>query len=142
MFLLRKFRSFAADTILICNKSNMEQLTKQEEEVMLQIWKFDHCTIKEVLAKMPPPPPPYTTLASTFNKLKAKGYLKAEQNGLTYTFTPLIKQAEYKKNFMTRFVENYFKDSFQEMVSFFAKEQKLSPDDLKEIIDDIEKGEN
>ena len=43
---------------------------------------------------------------------------------------------------MTRFVENYFKDSFQEMVSFFAKEQKLSPDDLKEIIDDIEKGEN
>ena len=45
-------------------------------------------------------------------------------------------------NFMTRFVENYFKDSFQEMVSFFAKEQKLSPDDLKEIIDDIEKGEN
>ncbi len=142
MFLLRKFRSFAEDTILICNKSNMEQLTKQEEEVMLQVWKFDHCTIKEVLAKMPPPPPPYTTLASTFNKLKAKGYLKAEQNGLTYTFTPFIKQAEYKKNFMTRFVENYFKDSFQEMVSFFAKEQKLSPDDLKEIIDDIEKGEN
>ena len=120
----------------------MEQLTKQEEEVMLQIWKFNHCTIKEVHAIMPTPPPPYTTLASTFNKLKLKGYLKAEQHGLTYIYTPLIKQSEYKKKFMTRFVENYFKNSFQEMVSFFAKEQKLSPDDLKEIISEIERGED
>ena len=66
----------------------MEQLTKQEEEVMLQVWKFDHCTIKEVLAKMPPPPPPYTTLASTFNKLKAKAILKQNKTDL---LIPLLR---------------------------------------------------
>jgi hypothetical protein len=37
-------------------------------------------------------------------------------------------------------VRNYFANSYKEMVSFFAKEQKLSADDLKDIIELIEKG--
>lgn len=41
---------------------------------------------------------------------------------------------------MKGFVGNYFKNSFREMVSFFAKEDKISPDELKEIIEEIEKG--
>ena len=41
---------------------------------------------------------------------------------------------------MRSFVGNYFKNSFREMVSFFAKEEDLSPEDLKEIINEIESG--
>lgn len=41
---------------------------------------------------------------------------------------------------MHSFVDKYFKNSFREMVSFFAKEDKISPDDLKDIIDEIERG--
>lgn len=37
-------------------------------------------------------------------------------------------------------VQNYFANSYKEMVSFFAKEQKISADDLKDIINLIEKG--
>jgi predicted transcriptional regulator len=40
---------------------------------------------------------------------------------------------------MGGFVHNYFANSYKEMVSFFAKEQKLTTEDLKEIIDLIEK---
>ena len=41
---------------------------------------------------------------------------------------------------MSGFVRNYFANSYKEMVSFFAKEQKISANDLKDIIDMIEKG--
>ena len=41
---------------------------------------------------------------------------------------------------MSGFVRNYFENSYKEMVSFFAKEQKISTNDLKEIINMIEKG--
>ena len=41
---------------------------------------------------------------------------------------------------MSGFVDKYFKKSYREMVSFFAKEEKISPDDLKDIINEIEKG--
>ena len=35
-------------------------------------------------------------------------------------------------------VRDYFRGSFRDMVSFFAREEKLSSDDLKEIIQEIE----
>ena len=41
---------------------------------------------------------------------------------------------------MSGVVRNYFENSYKEMVSFVAKDQKISTDDLKDIIDLIEKG--
>lgn len=118
----------------------MEKLTKQEEEIMLQVWNLKTCTIKDVLQKLEDPKPPYTTVASIMNNLKRKGYVVAEQHGLTYHFVPKIEQSKYKADFMKGFVDKYFKSSFREMVSFFAKEDNISPEELKDIINEIEKG--
>ena len=119
----------------------MEKLTQQEEEVMLYIWSLQECYVKDIVAKFPAPQPPYTTVASIVNNLKRKGYVQAKRYGNTYMYTPLIRQSEYKRNFVGSVVRNYFANSYKEMVSFFAKEQKLSTDDLKDIINLIEKGE-
>lgn len=118
----------------------MERLTKQEEDVMLQIWELKQCTVKQVLAQLDDPKPPYTTLASTVNNLKRKGYVQAAQAGITYMYSPTIEQSDYKRTFMKGFVSDYFKNSFREMVSFFAKEEQISPEELKDIIKEIEKG--
>ena len=118
----------------------MEKLTQQEEEVMLYIWSLEECFVKDIVAKFPEPQPPYTTVASIVNNLKRKGYVAAKRYGNTYMYTPQIKQSEYKRTFLGVVVRNYFANSYKEMVSFFAKEQKLSAEDLKDIIDLIEKG--
>ena len=118
----------------------MNKLTQQEEEVMLYIWSLKECFVKDIVAKFPEPRPPYTTVASIVTNLKRKGYVKAKRMGNTYLYTPSIRQSEYKRTFMSGFVHNYFANSYKEMVSFFAKEQKLTADDLKDIIDLIEKG--
>ena len=120
----------------------MEKLTKQEEEVMLQVWRLNNCTIKDILQQLEEPKPPYTTIASVMNNLKRKGYLVAKQHGFVYHFTPKIAQTDYKADFMSNFVGNYFKNSFREMVSFFAKKDKISPEDLRDIISEIEKGKD
>ena len=59
--------------------------------------------------------------------------------GNMWFYTPAIAETEYKKKFLTGFVSNYFSNSFKELVSFFAKEEELSSDDLKDIIELIEK---
>lgn len=118
----------------------MEKLTIQEEEVMRRIWQLAPCFVKDILATYEEPKPPYTTLASVVKNLERKKYVKARRNGNTYEYRPLVEQGEYKKTFMGSVVTNYFADSYKEMVSFFAKEQKISSDDLKDIIDMIEKG--
>jgi predicted transcriptional regulator len=118
----------------------MNKLTQQEEEIMLHIWSLENCFVKDVLARIPEPQPPYTTVASIINNLKHKGYVTAKRMGNSYMYTPAIKQSEYKRNFISNVVRNYFANSYKEMVSFFTQEEKLSAEDLKEIIELIEKG--
>lgn len=122
------------------NINSMERLTVQEEEAMRLIWQIAPCFIKDVLAQYKEPKPPYTTLASIIKNLERKKYVKSKQYGNTYEYTPLIGEREYKRMFMSGVVENYFANSYKEMVSFFAKEQKLSAKDLEDILRMIEKG--
>lgn len=117
----------------------MEKLTIQEEQAMVIIWQLGHCSVKEVLELYPEPQPPYTTLASVFKNLENKGYVKGTHVGKTYFYDPVISQAEYKRTRMAGFVKDYFSNSFKEMVTFFAKNEQLSSEDLQEIIKEIEK---
>jgi len=118
----------------------MEKLTIQEEEVMRLIWDLGPCFVKDIVAKYDEPKPPYTTVASVVKNLERKKYIKPKRHGNTYEYTPLIEQGEYKRTFMSGVVTNYFANSYKELVSFFAKDQKISADELKDIIDMIEKG--
>ncbi len=118
----------------------MEKLTLQEEQTMLYIWKLGVCFVKDVVEQYPEPRPPYTTVASVIQNLKRKGYVEAKRFGNTYQYTPIVPQSEYKKNSVGSLVRNYFADSYKEMVSYFARENKISASDLKDIIDLIEKG--
>lgn len=118
----------------------MDKLTIQEEEVMIYIWELGPCFVKDIVSKFPEPIPPYTTIASIVKNLERKKYLLSKKYGNTYEYTPAIQEHEYKQTFMSGVVRNYFENSYKEMVTFFAREQKISAKDLKEIIDLIEKG--
>lgn len=119
----------------------MEKLTRQEEELMLAMWQLESCTVKEAMELLPGPVSPYTTVASVAKNLERKGYVNARKVGNTYLYTPAVAQADYKRKYLGEIVSGYFRNSYKELVSFFAKEQKLSADDLKDIIDMIEHGE-
>ena len=116
----------------------MERLTQPEEDAMHVLWLAGGGFIKDVLDLLPEPRPPYTTLASTIRNLERKGYLRSEKLGNTYRFTPAIAAEEYRKQSMQSFVGNYFRNSYKDLVSFFAQEQNISAEELKEILAMIE----
>ena len=118
----------------------IEKLSIQEEEVMRCVWQLGRCNIKAIVDLLPSPTPPYTTVASVVGNLKRKGYVIAQRKGNGFEYMPAVKEKDYKRHFVSGFVREYFKNSFREMVSFFAQEEKISPDELKGIIDEIEKG--
>lgn len=117
----------------------MEKLTFQEEGIMLIIWKCKEGVIKDFLHRMEEPVPPYTTVASVVKNLERKGFVQARRVGNTYVYNPLINENQYKQGFLSNVVSNYFRNSYKEMVTFFAKEEKISAEDLQEIIRLIEK---
>jgi len=116
----------------------MEKLTQPEEEVMQVIWQCNGGFIKEFLDLMSDPKPPYTTLASTIKNLEGKEFVSGKKMGSSYYYAPIIKAEDYKKRFMSGFVNDYFQNSYKELVEFFAAEQKISAEELKEIIEMIE----
>ena len=120
----------------------MENLMPQEEEAMLIIWRLGNGFVKDFLEQYPEPRLPYTTLASTVKNLERKGYVTSRRYGNTYEYTPVICEKDYKKQFMSGFVKDYFCDSYSELVTFFAREQRISAGELKEIIRIIENQED
>jgi BlaI family transcriptional regulator, penicillinase repressor len=117
----------------------MEKLSKIEEDLMLIIWRLGEATVGNFLEEIPESKPPYTTLASMIKNLEKKNYLTSKRYGNVYVYLPAITQENYKKAFMGGVVQDYFKNSYKEMVSFFVKDEKISAQELKEIIDLIEK---
>ena len=116
----------------------MEKLTQQEEDLMQVIWNVQEGNVKAFLDQMPDPKPPYTTVASTVKNLEKKGYVTSRLLGNTYLYKPVLAAEEYKQHFMQGFVQNYFNNSYKDMVNFFVSKKKLKPKELKEIIDLIE----
>lgn len=117
----------------------MEKLTHQEEELMLVIFQQGKGFIKDFIMRMSEPQPPYTTVASIIKNLERKCYIKGTRYGNTYEYAPTIDESEFKAKFMSGVVQNYFENSYKEMVSFFVKKQKISAEELQEIIKLIEK---
>jgi predicted transcriptional regulator len=117
----------------------MRSLTPQEEKLMRFVWKSEKGFIKDFRKMYDVPLPPYTSVATNIKKLEAKGYLTGKRYGNTYEYSPAIEQDEYKKASMSAMVANYFQNSYKDMVTFFAKEENLSEEDLQEIINLIKK---
>lgn len=117
----------------------MDRLSPQEEEAMQMVWQNKGGFVKDILDLLPDPRVPYTTLASTLKNLEKKKYLKSSKMGNSYLYEPIIEEDEYKKAFMGDFVSDYFKNSYKDLVSFFAQQEKISPKELEEIIEMIRK---
>jgi BlaI family penicillinase repressor len=118
----------------------MEKMTLSEKEAMSALWKIGKGTARQILQTHSAPIPHYNTLRSTLNNLKKKKYLEVRPVGTTNEYIPIIKQAKYKKDFLSNFVKEHFENSYKSLVSFFAKEKSLSQKDVEEILDLIKKG--
>ena len=116
----------------------MEKLTQQEEDAMQAIWRTGEGSVKTFMAALTGATPPYTTLASTVKNLEKKGYVQSRLIGNAYLYAPAITEEAYKQKFMGNLVKDYFENSYKELVSFFVEKNKISTEELKEIIGLIE----
>ena len=119
----------------------MDKLTPKEEEIMKVVWQKKQVFVKEIRAALAEPKPHINTIATVMSRLLDKGYVDYENFGSTYRYFPKISQKAYAKQFLGEKITSFFDHSYKKMVAFFAEEEKISIDELKEIINEIEKGE-
>jgi len=111
----------------------MKELTKAEEQVMHILWKLRKAFVKDIIAELPETKPAYNTVSTIMRILERKGFVEHKAYGNTHEYSPTVTKKEYTKGFLKGFVKNYFENSYQEMVSFFTKENNLNINDLEDI---------
>jgi predicted transcriptional regulator len=116
----------------------MQKLTNKEEEIMHILWRLKKAFVKEVMTEITEDQPHYNTLSTIIRNLEEKGYVSYNAYGNTHQYYPLVSIEDYRKRFMSNAIDNYFNSSYKNMVSFFAKEEKITADELREILAMIE----
>ncbi|HAX96201.1 MAG TPA: transcriptional regulator [Prolixibacteraceae bacterium] len=123
----------------------MKELTRAEEQIMQILWDLEKGFVKDIIQKMPDPKPAYNTVSTIVRILEQKGFIDHNAYGKTHEYFPLVSRPEYTRSFMKNFVGSYFKGSFREMVSFFARADNLTVAEIdhlmKEVKQDLENPE-
>ena len=116
----------------------MKKLTNKEKEIMDLYWAHGPMFVKELLEFYDEPRPHFNTLSTMVRILEKEGFLDHKQFGNTYQYYPLITEAEYGRKSIAGVIKNYFNNSYLSAVSSFVKEEKISVEELRELIDQIE----
>lgn len=116
----------------------MKRLTNREKEIMELYWQHGPMFVRELLEYYDDPRPHFNTLSTMVRILEKNGYLDHKQFGNTYQYFPLVSEKEYGRQSIAGVIKNYFNDSYLSAVSSFVKEEKISVEELKELIKEIE----
>lgn len=102
------------------------------------LWKLEKAFVKEILLEISGNKPHYNTLSTIVRNLEEKKYVSYEAFGNTHRYYPIITKENYRKTFVNATIADFYDNSYKSLVSFFAKEEKISVEELKEIIRLIE----
>jgi len=118
---------------------DLKELTKAEDQVMQVLWKLEKAFVKDIVEQMPEPKPAYNTVSTIIRILENKGFVEHKAYGKTHEYYPTITREKYTKFYLNNLIKGYFDGSFQNLVSFFARENKLSANDIQKLLSEIKK---
>ena len=115
-----------------------QELTNREEDVMRVLWKLKKAFVKEIKSELNEGLS-YNTVSTITRNLEEKKYVGHQVYGNTHQYYPLVTQEKYQLKVLNQTADNFFKGSYKNLVSFFAENQKISQQDLEDIIKAINK---
>lgn len=117
----------------------MKRLTNREEFIMKLLWDKGPLFVKEMLPMFDEPQPHFNTVSTIVRALEDRGYVAHKSYGSTHQYYAVVGEEEYGAMNINSAVGRYFNNSYLAAVSSLVKEEKLSLDDLRELIEMIEK---
>ena len=116
----------------------MKGLTVKEEELMGYFWEKGPLFVKEMLAFYEEPKPHFNTLSTIVRGLEDKGFLAHHTFGNTSQYYPVVSEEDFRKGTLRNVISKYFNNSYLSAVSSLVKEEDISLDDLKRLINEVE----
>ena len=125
--------------ILSTRSTTMKQLTQKEEEIMDHYWEYGPMQIRELQAHYDAPQPHVNTLATLVKILEEKGFLGHKAlTARCFEYFARITREEYRGRSLTAVIDKLFGRSYMSAVSTLVKSEKISVEELKELIREVE----
>jgi BlaI family penicillinase repressor len=114
--------------------SELKELTRAEDQVMQILWSIGRGVVRDIIDKMPEPKPAYNTVSTIVRILETKGFVDHKAYGKTHEYFPLVTKEKYTRFYLNNMIRGYFNGSFQNLVSFFARDNKLDAADIEKLL--------
>lgn len=119
-------------------KHKYPRLTEREAEVMEQFWRRGPLTVRALRDGYDEPRPHVNTISTTVRILEDKGYVTHDDERAPFTYYAVATPADFAGRSLAQIIRNYFNNSYASAVSALVEEEKISVEELREIIDMIE----
>lgn len=115
-------------------------LTPKETAIMKMLWDNGPLFVREMLERYPDPKPHFNTVSTTVRILEEKGYITHEVVGASHRYHAVAPQHDFRERSFRELVANFFNNSYKSAVSALVQEEKISIDELREIMEMVERG--
>ena len=116
----------------------MRKLTHKEEEIMRLFWAKGAMFVKDMIQLYEDPKPHINTVSTQVRILDKDGFLGHKQYGGSFQYFPLMTEGQYRKNSLSGVIDKWFGNSYLSAVSTLLKDEKISIEDLKGLIAEVE----
>ena len=107
-------------------------LTKRELDVISVVWMLGSATVNEVRDRIPDDLA-YSTVLTVFRTLKAKGYVRHEQDGKAFRYYTLIQPNDAGDSALARLLNKVYQNSRELLVTRLVSHESVTAEELRNI---------
>ena len=113
-------------------------ITDRERGLLEMLWQHGPLFVREMVEHCPEPKLHFNTIATTVRVLEEKGYVGHEVVGGSHRFFAIARKKDFRDRTLANVIRDYFDNSYRNVVSALVEEEKISTEELKEILAIIE----
>src|SRR5215470_3653920 len=115
-------------------------LTRRERQIMDILYRRGSAAAVEVMADLTGHPS-YSTVRAQLRVLEDKGYVRHEEVGLRYVYSPTAPRHEVRQSALRHLVETFFEGSTHKVVAALlgSEGSRVTEEELERIVELVEK---
>jgi BlaI family transcriptional regulator, penicillinase repressor len=100
----------------MATRRKLDSFTRRERQILDVLYRLGRASVGQVLAHLAHKPN-YSTVRTQLTLLERKGYVRHEEEGLRYVYTPVVPRGVARRAALRRVVETFFDGSVEKVVT-------------------------
>lgn len=101
---------------------------------MRMLWEHGPKAVSQLAELYPEPRPHINTISTVLRRLESKGFVGHNEVGGAFHYYAVPEKEEYRSKSLGDLIKNYFGGSYFGAVSALVQEEKITADEVKELL--------